>query len=285
MVLHLPHAEGSFGVTFNDITKDAAFYTITSRFVAWLGAFSQVRQGLWLPKDDLKDPSAWSSPPLVLLRDIHDGLLAQYDCKDSVPPPAQPGARARPAQHGLDGAYQQEAAPLFLPQLNQLHELSIVRGEDASNVVAIPTQHRVTQQILSRWQPFKDLKQTFVVSRRAEQLRLRVQQRVIATVEDSALRTEMENLESDEEDASRRVLWYKPMSWLGQIRPHRRDEAWSAGLWQAFFASCVGATVPALAELPFSACGCKKFAIDALDDHVSTCTAHSGVKKGSRLGG
>ena len=49
MVLHLPHAEGGFGVTFNDITKDAAFYTATSRFVAWLGAFSQERHGLWLP--------------------------------------------------------------------------------------------------------------------------------------------------------------------------------------------------------------------------------------------
>jgi hypothetical protein len=31
--------------------------------------------------------------------------------------------------------------------------------------------------------------------------------------------------------------------------------------------------------LPLSACGCKKFAIDALGDHVSTCTAHSGAKK------
>jgi hypothetical protein len=29
MVLHLPHAEGGFGVTFNDVTKDAAFYTST----------------------------------------------------------------------------------------------------------------------------------------------------------------------------------------------------------------------------------------------------------------
>ena len=37
MVLHLQHAEGGFGVTFNDVTKDAAFYTTTSRFVAWLG--------------------------------------------------------------------------------------------------------------------------------------------------------------------------------------------------------------------------------------------------------
>ncbi len=62
-------------------------------------------------------------------------------------------------------------------------------GEDASNVVDIPTQHRVTPQILSRCQPFKDLKQTFVVSRRAEQLRQLVQQCVVATVEDSALHT------------------------------------------------------------------------------------------------
>ena len=33
MVLHLPHAEGGFGVTFNDVTKDDAFYTTTSRCV------------------------------------------------------------------------------------------------------------------------------------------------------------------------------------------------------------------------------------------------------------
>jgi hypothetical protein len=46
------------------------------------------------------------------------------------------------------------------------------------------------------WPPFKDLEQTFAVSRRAEQLRLRVQERVVATVEDSVLRTEMVSLES-----------------------------------------------------------------------------------------
>jgi hypothetical protein len=82
MVLHLPHAEGGYGVTFNDVTKDAAFYTTTSRFVAWLGAFSQERQRLWLPKDDLRDSSSWSSPPLLLLRDIHVKLLTQCDCKE-----------------------------------------------------------------------------------------------------------------------------------------------------------------------------------------------------------
>jgi hypothetical protein len=59
MVLHQPHAEGGFRLTFDDITKDAAFYTTTSLFVAWLGAFSQERQGLWLPKDDLQDSSSF----------------------------------------------------------------------------------------------------------------------------------------------------------------------------------------------------------------------------------
>jgi hypothetical protein len=80
----VPHVEGGFGVTFDDVTKDTSFYTTTSRFVTWLDAFSQERQSLLLPKDDLKDPSTWSSPPLVLLQDIHDGLLANYDCKDTT---------------------------------------------------------------------------------------------------------------------------------------------------------------------------------------------------------
>jgi hypothetical protein len=56
----------------------------------------------------------------------------------------------------------------------------------------------------------------------------------------------MANLESQEEDAPKCVLWFKPMSWLGQIRPHHRDEAWSASLWQTFFAASVGTQLPLL---------------------------------------
>ena len=106
-----------------------------------------------------------------------------------------------------------------------------MRGEDASNVAAIRARHRATQQIIRDWQPFKDLKQTFAVSRRAEKLYLHMQQRIVATVEDSALCAEMGDLESQEEDAPRRILWCKPMGFLGVITPHRRDETWSAGLW------------------------------------------------------
>jgi hypothetical protein len=97
----------------------------------------------------------------------------------------------------------------------------------------------------------------------------------------------MAGLESQEEDAPKRVLFFKPMSWLGLIRPHRRDEAWSASLWQTFFALTMGAQIPVIAEKPLAACGCRKFQLDALGDHLCTCTAHSDAKKakGSRLGG
>ena len=101
-----------------------------------------------------------------------------------------------------------------------------MRGEDASNVAAIPAQNRLTHQILQ--------------SHRAEQLCLRTKQRVEATVEESVLRTEMENFESQEEDTPKQVLWYTPMIWMGQIRPHHRDETWCTGLCQTFFDSCVG---------------------------------------------
>ncbi len=159
MVLHLPHAEGCYGVTFNDVTKDAAFYTTTSRFVAWLGPFPQECQRLWLPKDDLRDSSSWSSPPLLLLRDIHVKLLTQYDCKEVCAPSQSQvnvgdSARLRCQD---DASQQQGAAPLSLPQLNRLFEASFVRDESsASNadVAAIPSQHQVTQQILSHWQPY-----------------------------------------------------------------------------------------------------------------------------------
>ncbi len=41
----------------------------------------------------------------------------------------------------------------------------------------------------------------------------------------------------------------------------------------------MGAQIPAIAALPLSTCGCKKFHLDTLAEHVSTCTAHSGAKK------
>jgi hypothetical protein len=135
MVLHLPHAEGGFSVPFNCVTKDAAFYTTTSRFVAWIGAFPQERQELWLPKDDLRDSSSWSSPPLVLLRDIHSKFLTQFDCKEvCTSSPSQVNVGAGAGLSSQDGVSQkQETATLKLPQLNHLIEASFVRDERSAS--------------------------------------------------------------------------------------------------------------------------------------------------------
>ena len=114
-----------------------------------------------------------------------------------------------------------------------LVEASFVRDESSASsadVPVIPSQLKVTHQILSHWEPFRDLKSRFPGSCRAEQLSLRSQQHTVATVEDSVLRTEMVDLESLEEDDPKRILFYKPMCWLGQIRSHRRDESWSPNL-------------------------------------------------------
>jgi hypothetical protein len=54
----------------------------------------------------------------------------------------------------------------------------------------------------------------FAGSRRAEQLNLHSQQNIVSTVEDSVLRTEMADLESqeDSEDAPKCILFFKPIS-------------------------------------------------------------------------
>ncbi len=46
------------------------------------------------------------------------------------------------------------------------------------------------------------------------------------------------------------------MSWLGQMRPHRRDEVWSASLWQTFFDMTMGTQIPVIVEKPLETCGC-----------------------------
>jgi hypothetical protein len=107
---------------------------------------------------------------------------------------------------------QQEAAQLSLPQLNRLFEASFVCDESSAStadVAIIPSQHKVTAQILSHWQPLIALKLSYAGSRRAEQLSLRSQQRIVATIEDSVLRTEMAGLESQEEDAPKRILFLR----------------------------------------------------------------------------
>jgi hypothetical protein len=158
MVVHLTHIDGGFGVPFNCVTKDDAFCTNTSRFVSWIGVFPQERQELWLPKDYLRDSSSWSSSPFVLLRDLHTKLITQYDFKEvCASSQSQVNVRASARLSSQDDVSQQQEDapnPFSLPQLNRLFEVSFARDENSTSnagVAAIPSQFKVTQQILLHW--------------------------------------------------------------------------------------------------------------------------------------
>ncbi len=60
---HESHDEGCFSVSNNTITRHAASYTTNTRFVAFLGTFARPAQQVWLPGNDLQDPSSWVAPP------------------------------------------------------------------------------------------------------------------------------------------------------------------------------------------------------------------------------
>ncbi len=64
---------------------------------------------MWLSKDDLRDSSSWSSSPLVLLRDIHANLIAQYDYKEiCAPSQSQVNIGSSPRLSSQDGVSQQQ---------------------------------------------------------------------------------------------------------------------------------------------------------------------------------
>ena len=102
-------------------------------------------------------------------------------------------------------------------------------------------------------------------SRQAEQLSLCSQQLIVATIEESVLRTEMTDLESQEEDDPKSILFFKPMSWLGQIR---RTLLWGpvklvqGKLVTGCFSNKRKTTCEVITTHPFSShfrCSCSKF--------------------------
>jgi len=67
-----------------------------------------------------------------------------------------------------------------------------------------------------------------------EQRQLHVPQKHKATAPDSTLRIEMHGLEEPDENAQARDLYWKPLSWLGTIRPTSANDVFDPALWTTF---------------------------------------------------
>ena len=227
MRLHESHDEGGFGVSNNTITRHAASYTTNARFVAFLVTFARPSQQVWLPGNDIQDPSSWVAPPLCTLKRLHGDLLQQYDCTEQsvVSQPAHPsaggGAAANADAHPQSHAGSQDNGngKLLLPQLDRLH-LAFKRSRVSPSTSSssqdqqsqhlpksvIPTQHRVTEQLTKNWATFKVLRQRYG-TRFEEQRQLHLSQKHKATVADSTLRVEMNGLEEQADNTKVRELF------------------------------------------------------------------------------
>jgi hypothetical protein len=271
MRLHESHNEGGFGVPNNTISRHAAAYATNARFVAFLGTFARPAQEIWLPGNYLQDHATWSVPPLCTLKHLHAALLQDYDCTEqpvahqpALPlgaggsaaanagmPPPPPPARSQDTCSGT----------LVLPQLNRLHEAykrrqvappasSNSQDQQPPASGPIPSQRRLTQQLTAHWPHFKILCQRYAGTRFAEQRQLHMPQKHQATVPDSALGMEMNALEEQADNVKARELHWKPLSWLGTLRPTTANDAWDQPLWETFVCTTLGLEVPVLASLP-----------------------------------
>ena len=107
----------------------------------------------------------------------------------------------------------------------------------------------------------------------------------VAPYVDHPMRQFLKNYVDEEQavNAKARKLFWKPLSWLGAIRPTSTNDALDPELWETFVSTTLGLEVPILPALPrlqnspLAKCGCRKFCMDFHGDHTSTCTAHSGA--------
>jgi hypothetical protein len=95
----------------------------------------------------------------------------------------------------------------------------------------------------------------------------------------------MNGLEEQADKAKACDLFWKPLSWLGTIRPSSGNDAFDPALWTTFDSTTLGLEVPVLSSLPclnnspLAKCGCKKHCMGFHSDHTATCTAQSGATK------
>ncbi len=66
------------------------------------------------------------------------------------------------------------------------------------------------------------------------------------------------------------TLTWKPLSFLSHIKCRTNDDRFPLSLWEVWFCSSLGVTIPALIGPP-QQCGCNDFHHDSYGDHLQTC--------------
>jgi hypothetical protein len=83
-------------------------------------------------------------------------------------------------------------------------------------------------------------------------------------------------MEEQADNNKARELHWKPLSWLGTIRPTTPNDDWDQPLWETFVCTTLGLEVPVLTTLPrcnqpaSALCGCKKHSTDLAQTRTTT---------------
>ena len=135
--------------------------------------------------------------------------------------------------------------------------------------VDLPTQRRLTRQLVQHHPPFIALRSLHLQNRPGEQQKFQTAQKYRAVADDSALRGDMQILEPQAQDAEPSNLSYSPLSFLAQITSH--SQHWPLDLWQTFVSRALGAPIPILVNHPRTLCACRKHNLGVMPDHAQCC--------------
>ena len=161
----------------------------------------------------------------------------------------------------------------------------------------MPDQRRIEREIMRGWAPHKDARENGAPQSRATALHQRHATQtfdcISRTVEGQPGHSRLQASMPDEEDrdcapGKRLKITWTPnafLSSLGHATGFSTSEAFNEEKvkldWTSYNCQYMGVPIPHLVELSHHECPCKRFAIDALGDHLHTCTQHAGATSGA----
>ena len=129
---------GGFGITPNEASGIAAYYSATAQCRSWLSQL--FLPATWANWQDLAHPQTWRSPNLIALNITHARLLRDFQCVERNLQDAS--ADALLADNALP-----TATTLSIPPLNLLASMRDSSDEENAKSL-LPKQRRITAQIM-----------------------------------------------------------------------------------------------------------------------------------------
>ena len=218
-------------------------------------------QQVWLPGNDIQDPTTWDGSPPMHAQALARGPLAPS--KPHPNPRRRPLAAAQPPTRAHTRSLQQ--APRTIAMASSSYHSSTAFIWHSSRGRGSPSIGRPSRSCVS------GTPRGAAPASPATEIQGHCPRLHPARGDEQPRGSRP----TTQKPAARELFW-KPLSWLGAIRPTSANDAFDP----------LGLEVPILTALPrlhnspLAKFGCKKFCMDFHGDHTSTCTAHSGRTTG-----